>query len=165
MTEPRHTSDFSDASDNGELDLLVTCPKGLEPLLADEIQRLGAHPVKTTVAAVLATADHAGAYRLCLWSRLANRVIVRLSRDTLIRTPEQIRDAASRVRWVQHLAPGAPWRWIFTAQASIYATRGLVPRRSRTAWLPRSPAPVSRARRWTTRRRTSLSTPTCTARR
>lgn len=107
MTEPRHTSDFSDACDNGELDLLVTCPKGLEPLLADEIQRLGAHPVKTTVAAVLATADHAGAYRLCLWSRLANRVIVRLSRDTLIRTPEQIRDAASRVSWVQHLAPGA----------------------------------------------------------
>lgn len=103
MTEPSHSSRNTNAPIPGALDILVTCPKGIEALLADEMARLGATPVKTTVAGVYATASHADAYRLCLWSRLANRVIVQLSRDTLIETPEQIRAAAARLSWAQHL--------------------------------------------------------------
>lgn len=100
MTEPSHNEPL-DSSES--LDLLVTCPKGIEGLLADELTQLGAAPGKTTVAGVYATASHSTAYRLCLWSRLANRVIVRLSHDTLIDTPEQLREAASGVRWAQHI--------------------------------------------------------------
>ena len=104
MTEPSHNDPLDHVSlDSESLDLLVTCPKGIEGLLADELAQLGAAPGKTTVAGVYATASHAIAYRLCLWSRLANRVIVRLAHDTLIDTPEQLREAASGVRWAQHI--------------------------------------------------------------
>ncbi|GAA3900922.1 bifunctional 23S rRNA (guanine(2069)-N(7))-methyltransferase RlmK/23S rRNA (guanine(2445)-N(2))-methyltransferase RlmL [Halomonas cibimaris] len=107
MTEPSQTLPPSPTPAADALELLVTCPKGIETLLADEMTRLGATPVKTTVAGVWATATHADAYRLCLWSRLANRVIVRLSQDISVTTPEQIRDAASRLNWTRHIAEGA----------------------------------------------------------
>ncbi|MDN3554668.1 bifunctional 23S rRNA (guanine(2069)-N(7))-methyltransferase RlmK/23S rRNA (guanine(2445)-N(2))-methyltransferase RlmL [Halomonas maura] len=86
---------------------LATCPKGLELLLADELAALGAEPGKTTVAGVHFRADLAGAYRACLWSRLANRVVLCLAREEGVETPEQLRAAAAAVDWRAHLAPGA----------------------------------------------------------
>ncbi|MEC8901151.1 MAG: bifunctional 23S rRNA (guanine(2069)-N(7))-methyltransferase RlmK/23S rRNA (guanine(2445)-N(2))-methyltransferase RlmL, partial [Pseudomonadota bacterium] len=46
------------------------------------------------------------AYRVCLWSRLANRVILLLAREAMIETAEQVRDVVARISWSQHLAPG-----------------------------------------------------------
>ncbi|MDR5867629.1 bifunctional 23S rRNA (guanine(2069)-N(7))-methyltransferase RlmK/23S rRNA (guanine(2445)-N(2))-methyltransferase RlmL [Halomonas koreensis] len=87
--------------------LLATCPKGLELLLADELAELGAVPGKTTVAGVHFRAELAVAYRVCLWSRLANRVILCLAREDGVETPERLRAAAAAVDWRDHLAPGA----------------------------------------------------------
>ncbi len=53
----------------------ATCPKGVESLLAHELATLGADDVKETVAGVRFAGSWAVAYRACLWSRLANRVI------------------------------------------------------------------------------------------
>ncbi len=97
MTELSHTA---------PLNLLATCPKGIEGLLADELTALGAEPGKTTVAGVYFSADQATAYRVCLWSRLANRVILLLAREAMIETAEQVRDVVARISWSQHLAPG-----------------------------------------------------------
>ena len=58
----------------------ATCPKGLESLLADELRALGAGTVKETRAGVAFSGDLAGAYRACLWSRLASRVLLPLAR-------------------------------------------------------------------------------------
>lgn len=88
------------------LDLLVICPRGLEQLLAEELVALGAEPGKTTVGGVSAHADLATAYRLCLWSRLANRVVLCLAREEGIETPEQLRDGVAGVPWTAHLTPG-----------------------------------------------------------
>lgn len=88
------------------LNLLATCPKGIEGLLADELAALGATPGKTTVAGVYFTASQAIAYRVCLWSRLANRIILQLVREPMIETPEQLRDVVARIAWTQHLAVG-----------------------------------------------------------
>ena len=49
---------------------LATCPRGLELLLANELQALGAAEVKETVAAVHFQGSLELAYRACLWSRL-----------------------------------------------------------------------------------------------
>lgn len=57
----------------------ATCPKGLENLLADELTRLGADSVKETVAGVAFTGELECAYRACLWSRLASRVLLSLA--------------------------------------------------------------------------------------
>ncbi|MDT0500268.1 MULTISPECIES: bifunctional 23S rRNA (guanine(2069)-N(7))-methyltransferase RlmK/23S rRNA (guanine(2445)-N(2))-methyltransferase RlmL [unclassified Halomonas] len=85
------------------LDLQVTCPRGLEELLSEELEALGAVPVKSTVGAVSARADRVTAYRVCLWSRLANRVILCLVRDEGIATPEQLREAIAAIPWEAHL--------------------------------------------------------------
>lgn len=53
----------------------ATCPKGVESLLADELASLGADSTRETVAGVYFTGPRALAYRACLWSRLANRIL------------------------------------------------------------------------------------------
>ena len=97
---------MTELSQTAPLNLLATCPKGIEGLLADELTALGAEPGKTTVAGVYFSADQATAYRVCLWSRLANRVILLLAREAMIETAEQVRDVVARIAWSQHLAPG-----------------------------------------------------------
>ncbi|CAN0586233.1 unnamed protein product, partial [Ectocarpus sp. 12 AP-2014] len=82
------------------------CSSDLEGLLHDELIALGATPGKTTVAGVYFTASQAIAYRVCLWSRLANRVILTLVRESMIDTAEQVRDVVARIAWTQHLTPG-----------------------------------------------------------
>lgn len=85
---------------------LATCPKGIELLLADELAELGGQPGKTTVAGVHFRASLESAYRICLWSRLANRVVLCLVREEGIETPEQLRHAVAAVDWRAHLGPG-----------------------------------------------------------
>lgn len=53
----------------------ATCPKGVESLLAVELSSLGALGTRETVAGVHFTGPRSVAYRACLWSRLANRIL------------------------------------------------------------------------------------------
>lgn len=89
------------------LDFLATCPRGIELLLADELAALGAVPGKTTVAGVHLRASLESAYRICLWSRLANRLVLCLAQEAGIETPEALRAATAAIDWRRHLAPGA----------------------------------------------------------
>jgi len=59
--------------------LFATCPKGLEGLLAAELADLGATAIKETVAGVGFAGTLESAYRACLWSRLASRILMTLS--------------------------------------------------------------------------------------
>ncbi|MCB1705349.1 MAG: bifunctional 23S rRNA (guanine(2069)-N(7))-methyltransferase RlmK/23S rRNA (guanine(2445)-N(2))-methyltransferase RlmL [Halioglobus sp.] len=74
----------------------ATCPKGVESLLAAELGSLGADTTRETVAGVHFTGPRALAYRACLWSRLANRVLWPLAQfdavdgDTLYRNMKDI---------------------------------------------------------------------------
>ncbi len=54
----------------------AACPKGIESLLQDELQTLGAEGVRETVAGVYFRGPLALGYRACLWSRLANRILM-----------------------------------------------------------------------------------------
>ena len=53
----------------------ATCPRGVESLLAAELSALGAASTRETVAGVHFSGPRAMAYRACLWSRLANRIL------------------------------------------------------------------------------------------
>jgi len=57
----------------------ATCPKGVESLLASELTLLGANSVSETVAGVHFEGPQSVAYRACLWSRLANRILLFLA--------------------------------------------------------------------------------------
>ncbi|WP_254277114.1 bifunctional 23S rRNA (guanine(2069)-N(7))-methyltransferase RlmK/23S rRNA (guanine(2445)-N(2))-methyltransferase RlmL [Halomonas sp. 3H] len=98
---------MTDSQPTETLEFLATCPRGIELLLADELAALGAEPGKTTVGGVHFRAGLEGAYRACLWSRLANRVVLCLAREEGIETPEQLRASVAAVEWKAHLASGA----------------------------------------------------------
>ena len=65
------------------IQLFVTCPRGIETMLLEELRSLGAVECKETIGGVHAKSDVAGAYRLCLWSRMASRVLMPLSKFPL----------------------------------------------------------------------------------
>jgi 23S rRNA (guanine2445-N2)-methyltransferase / 23S rRNA (guanine2069-N7)-methyltransferase len=74
----------------------ATCPKGVESLLAAELGALGAATTRETVAGVHFAGPRALAYRACLWSRLANRILWPLAQieagdgDTLYRGLKEV---------------------------------------------------------------------------
>lgn len=60
------------------LALFASCPKGVEPLLVTELAALGAQQTKERPGGVSFNGDLAVAYRICLWSRLASRLLMPL---------------------------------------------------------------------------------------
>jgi 23S rRNA (guanine2445-N2)-methyltransferase / 23S rRNA (guanine2069-N7)-methyltransferase len=84
------------------LNLFATTPKGLELLLVDELKALGANTANEKLAGVELTGDLAFAYRACLWSRLANRILLRLARVPAA-TPEALYDGVQTIAWDQHV--------------------------------------------------------------
>ncbi len=82
---------------------MATCPKGLENLLAKELLSLNAGEVQESVAAVYFSADLGTAYNICLWSRLANRVLLLLER-TRIDSDEAMYQVAFNIPWAEHFS-------------------------------------------------------------
>ena len=88
------------------LSFLATCPMGLGTLLVDELTELGATQVRETPAGVFFSGPLAVAYRACLWSRLANRILLKLS-DTAVASTDDVYAAARSLRWSDHMTPRA----------------------------------------------------------
>lgn len=82
----------------------AACPKGLEGLLHQELQNLGATDTRETVAGVYFTGDLALAYRACLWSRLANKILLPLA-DFEVDSQEALYDRVREIPWQDHLSP------------------------------------------------------------
>ncbi|RRN79092.1 bifunctional 23S rRNA (guanine(2069)-N(7))-methyltransferase RlmK/23S rRNA (guanine(2445)-N(2))-methyltransferase RlmL [Pseudoxanthomonas sp. SGD-10] len=83
----------------------VSCAKGLEYLLADELVALGASRAAAAVAGANAEGSLADAQRAVLWSRLASRVLWPLA--TFDCPDEQALYAgAAALPWTEHLAEG-----------------------------------------------------------
>jgi 23S rRNA (guanine2445-N2)-methyltransferase / 23S rRNA (guanine2069-N7)-methyltransferase len=76
----------------------------MEALLAGELQALGATGVRAGRAGVYFEGGLSTAYRVCLWSRLASRVLWPLARFPAP-TPEALYEGVQAIQWDQHLAP------------------------------------------------------------
>ena len=85
-------------------ELFLTCPKGLEGLLAEEATALGLEETREHTSAIRGTADMETAYRLCLWSRLANRVLLVLKRFPM-KDAEDLYHGVHDIEWADHLEP------------------------------------------------------------
>jgi len=83
-------------------ELYLTCPKGLESLLAEEARGLGLEEVREHTSAIRGSADMETAYRLCLWSRLGNRVLLVLKRFSM-KNADDLYDGVHEVEWQDHL--------------------------------------------------------------
>jgi 23S rRNA (guanine2445-N2)-methyltransferase / 23S rRNA (guanine2069-N7)-methyltransferase len=87
-----------------KLPFFATTPKGLELLLVDELRALGITTAAEKLAGVEFTATLEQAYKACLWSRLANRIILKLTTFPAA-TPEALYEGVRRMNWSQHLYP------------------------------------------------------------
>jgi 23S rRNA (guanine2445-N2)-methyltransferase / 23S rRNA (guanine2069-N7)-methyltransferase len=87
-------------------DFFASCPKGLEYLLRDELLALGAGEANEALAGVAFTGGLEVAYRACLWSRLASRVLMPLARFDAP-DEEALYAGVQAIDWSLHLGDGA----------------------------------------------------------
>ncbi len=79
----------------------LTCPRGLESLLAEEVRSWGGREVRETVAGVAAEGGLELGYRACLWSRLANRVLLQVAQAPA-GSADELYAVAHAVDWPAH---------------------------------------------------------------
>lgn len=97
--------------------LFATAPLGLETLLASELSAFGAAAVRARRSGVAFQGTLELAYRVCLWSRLANRVLLKLATFPAA-TPEALYRGVQTVDWREHMTADGSLAVDFVAQRS-----------------------------------------------
>ncbi|HVG59153.1 MAG TPA: THUMP domain-containing protein [Hyalangium sp.] len=107
------------------LALFATTARGTEDLLAEELRELGARRIRQDRGGVrfLATLDEA--LRVCLWSRIAMRVLYPLG-EFEAHGAEGLYEAAASVPWEEHLTPGHTFAVEATLRDSEHSHSGFV---------------------------------------
>lgn len=88
--------------------LFVSCPKGLEYLLEEELKALGLHVTRVSPQGVYGEASIAVTYQICLWSRIANRVQLILFSGHV-----------SNEQTIHQLCTEFPWQTVFSEDKSL----------------------------------------------
>ncbi len=89
--------------------LFLTSPHYLESLLADEVRALGkdsAVRVRESQGGVWIEGKNQLIYRLCLWSRLASRVLLQLQ-EGAVSASQELYSLTAAVPWYDHFGPTA----------------------------------------------------------
>jgi len=97
--------------------LFATTPKAMETILTDELQALGVNNIKATLAGVAFQGDLETAYRACLWSRTANRILLVLS-SFEVKTQEDLYNGVQKIDWFEHINPEDSFAVSFSAKNS-----------------------------------------------
>ena len=88
---------------DGALELFATCPRGFERLLAGELSNLGAKSIRALNGQVAFAGSLEDAYRACLWSRLASRVMLVLAHVNA-HDSDTLHASLVGLPWEDHLA-------------------------------------------------------------
>ncbi len=89
----------------------------METILTDELQALGVNNIKATLAGVAFQGDLETAYRACLWSRTANRILLVLS-SFEVKTQEDLYNGVQKIDWFEHINPEDSFAVSFSAKNS-----------------------------------------------
>lgn len=89
----------------------------METLLTDELHALGINNIKATMAGVAFQGDLETAYRACLWSRTANRILLVLS-SFEVKTQEDLYNGVQKINWFEHINPEDSFAVSFSAKNS-----------------------------------------------
>ena len=87
---------------NHDVEFYATCGTGLDGLLASEFNQLGFSSVQSAGAGVRFKGPLADGYRACLWSRLANRVLLPIHRGPAA-DPDALYQLVQEIDWSEHL--------------------------------------------------------------
>jgi len=82
----------------------ATTPKALEGILANEIEMLGGKNVRQKLAGVAFQGDLETAYTVCLWSRVASRILLLLG-SFEVKSQQDLYDGTQRIDWFEHMNP------------------------------------------------------------
>lgn len=82
----------------------ASCPKGLEGLLFSELSALGGESLRETVAGCYFSGPAAMGYRACLWSRLANRILLPVA-NFPVSDSASLHAGVLSVDWSRYLRP------------------------------------------------------------
>ena len=93
----------------------VTCADGLEGLLQEEVQQIGARLIDRRAGRLIVEASLETAYRICMWSRLASRVLVPLYQYEI----EHSHDARDVAEELYQAAVEFDWSLVFAAQSTF----------------------------------------------
>ena len=80
----------------------VSCPRGVDDLLLDEIKALGITNIKESFSGVSFEGGLKDAYKVCLWSRLASRVLMQL-KEFEAADDEQLYKQVQTIDWSEYL--------------------------------------------------------------
>ena len=97
--------------------LFATTPKAMETILTDELRTFGINNIKATMAGVAFQGDLETAYRACLWSRTANRILLVLS-SFEVKTQEDLYNGVQQINWFEHINPDDTFAVSFSAKNS-----------------------------------------------
>ena len=93
-----------EATERGMSHYFATAARGLEPLLAQELEQLGAQAVEPGFCGVSFEGDQALLYRVNLWARLPFRVLVRL-KTFACQDADNLYSGIQAIDWSEYLRP------------------------------------------------------------
>lgn len=88
------------------LQFFATCPKAMEQILAEELLQLGAQDIQPQASGVAFVGNLHNAYNICLWSRIANRILLVIS-EFEISNQEDLYQGVYQINWFQHMSAQA----------------------------------------------------------
>lgn len=100
------------------LSFFANCPKAMEGLLAAELSSLGASATKETNTGVYFDATLEAAYRICLWSRLANHILLPLATVDAISIPSLLKKIQD-LPWSDHMSEQHTFKIDFSGQSTL----------------------------------------------
>ena len=86
------------------MQFFASCPPGVADLTAAELRACGATHTRELKLGVLFEGSLEAAYRACLWSRTASRILMPLGNFPAA-TPEALYEGVAAIDWTQHVAP------------------------------------------------------------
>jgi 23S rRNA (guanine2445-N2)-methyltransferase / 23S rRNA (guanine2069-N7)-methyltransferase len=88
------------------MQFFASCPPGVADLVAAELRECGATKISEFRLGVQCEGSLETAYRACLWSRTASRVLLPLATFPAA-TPEALYEGVAAIPWHEHIAPRA----------------------------------------------------------
>jgi len=92
----------------------ATTAKGMEPILSEELQEIGARDIKEAPAGVRFNGSLECGYKACLWSRTANRILLVL-KTVKAGDAAQLYAGIQKIHWPDHLNIENTFAVTFTA--------------------------------------------------
>ena len=100
------------------VEFFATTPKGMEEPLAAELRSLGAADVKAVKAGASFSGSLRTAYKACLWSRLASRILMPL-KTFKAPNPQDLYDGVRSIRWSDYFDSKNTMAVDFSSSASV----------------------------------------------